>query len=367
MNKVQFVSLVEKHLLSLLGGSLVGEAPSTEKQLKVAYLKPNILAVKPSQHDLYRLKIWRSQQFSKEERALAEAMVNEIVSLEDADPKYYAELEEHLTRRVIVEFLGNTQPLAEIIMQLEKWAAQTYEGGRISSAIGLLHTQQEHGDISISDFFNSEFSPLISNGFDTIAVFDSEGIFVGEQALPAPSDEYTSPYRLSAIANWAKDNLAVVLNRHGEIIIFSEGLLKFAKRSGKWFFYAHDPVVASIKYPKSNKRLRQAIYASCLDVSFSRSGGCFAILSEKVPGETISKLIKISEAVVFAKSCKAKCLKSITANRSIDKIDRRIRQELLGIDGAFIVNRHGVAVDIGTIVMVPAGSDGGGRLAAAKT
>lgn len=367
MDKTRFHALVTKYLLPLLGGALQGEEVSSTKQRPVAYIKPNILAVKPYKMSTYRLIIWRSQKFSKEERILAEEMVNEFISFCSVDERYCSELEDGITRRVVVNFLGKSKVLADIIRHLEGWSSQTYEGGRISSVIGLLNNEETNGDgVSLEEFFQLEFSPLISNGFDTIATFDSSGLFIQEEALSTLSDNYTSPFRLSAIADWSVKGVAVVLNRHGEIIVFADGVLKFAKRSGKWYFYAHDPVVSSIKFPRNNRLLREAIYASCLDVSFARSGGCIAVLAHKLETSTLIDMLNMDEIVLFSESAKAKTLKAIINERSVEEIDRRIRQELLSIDGALIINKNGVAIDIGTIVKVPGGSEGGGRLAAAK-
>jgi DNA integrity scanning protein DisA with diadenylate cyclase activity len=49
------------------------------------------------------------------------------------------------------------------------------------------------------------------------------------------------------------------------------------------------------------------------------------------------------------------------------KLDRRIRQDLLAIDGALILDHRGNIIAFGEILEVGAGSEGGGRTLAAKT
>ena len=47
--------------------------------------------------------------------------------------------------------------------------------------------------------------------------------------------------------------------------------------------------------------------------------------------------------------------------------DRRLRQEILGIDGAVVLDSTGKFISAGAILRLEAGSEGGARLAAAKT
>ena len=48
-----------------------------------------------------------------------------------------------------------------------------------------------------------------------------------------------------------------------------------------------------------------------------------------------------------------------------DKIDRKTRAELIGMDGATIIDKDGSVISFGAIISNDAGSSGGGRGAAA--
>jgi DNA integrity scanning protein DisA with diadenylate cyclase activity len=63
---------------------------------------------------------------------------------------------------------------------------------------------------------------------------------------------------------------------------------------------------------------------------------------------------------------KAKLLKQSINNRPFHQLDRRIRQELVSIDGATLIDNRGLILAVGTILKIDGGSEGGGRLAAAK-
>ena len=52
--------------------------------------------------------------------------------------------------------------------------------------------------------------------------------------------------------------------------------------------------------------------------------------------------------------------------KQFQSLDRRLRQELLAMDGAVVLSHTGDVLTAGAIVNVPGGSTGGGRRAAAK-
>jgi len=64
-------------------------------------------------------------------------------------------------------------------------------------------------------------------------------------------------------------------------------------------------------------------------------------------------------------SAKAPLLRHLIGQRFAD-IPRPIREELAALDGATVLDRAGTVLAAGAIVRVPGGSEGGGRLAAAK-
>ena len=64
-------------------------------------------------------------------------------------------------------------------------------------------------------------------------------------------------------------------------------------------------------------------------------------------------------------SIKSKTIRAMVNDR-FQSLDRRLRQELLALDGAMVLDHLGNIIAAGAIVSVPAGSEGGGRTAAAK-
>jgi len=64
-------------------------------------------------------------------------------------------------------------------------------------------------------------------------------------------------------------------------------------------------------------------------------------------------------------SVKSKTIGAMVGGR-FQELDRRLRQELLAMDGAMVLDHLGNIVAAGAIISVSAGSEGGGRTAAAK-
>ena len=63
---------------------------------------------------------------------------------------------------------------------------------------------------------------------------------------------------------------------------------------------------------------------------------------------------------------KRKAIISLLEGKKFQDIDRKLRTELISMDGACILNQKGEVCAIGAIIQNDSGSSGGGRSAAAK-
>ena len=173
-----------------------------------------------------------------------------------------------------------------------------------------------------------------------------------------------SPLRLAAIANWCrkKQRVAVVLNRNGEVLVFKDRKLQFAKRRGAWRYYAHESVVQ--RFGVGNLSLRRSVYETCLDISFARTGGCIAIINAKQT-RNVANLLANRDLLTKGAIPRTRLLAD-TVRKPFQHLDRRMRQELVSLDGATVLAHDGLVLAAGAIVKVGSGSDAGGRQAAAK-
>jgi hypothetical protein len=368
MKTKEFTKLLKQHLLPFLPGAKVGKSqPSAIRHALVAYQNPCSLLLKPSETSKYRIQLLRSQPFSREERTLVQVFIEEATSLlPQSNEDFFPDLMRSLPRRVIARFLPSSRgrmALDYSIQQLEKLAAQTYEGGPITTAIGITGSIG-YGPITLDELWSEDFSSVLSNGFDTMYVSGSDGRLFGFGALPGQTGVSYTPYRFGSIANWCNktNRVALVLNRNGEILIFKHKRLQFAKRRGTWRYYSHDPVVR-ILGRSMGRSLKRAVYETCLDVSFAHTGGCLAVLSA-ASKRTIAKSVKADDLLHPPVKIRTRLLEFVI-RKQFHQLDRRMRQELLAMDGATVLSRDGTVLTAGAIVRVPGGSLGGGRRAAA--
>ncbi len=368
MDEHTFRALVDRDLAPLLESVVSTDViPSTTRDRLASYGHPCRLLVKPSRKSTFRVAIDRSQSFEAHEKKLAGQFIDElsaIVALRAGD--FEGELLQGIPRRMVAKHLGAGSTLRNALERLETWSSQTYEGQRIVAAIGILPGPDEAAiELKLEDFWEQDFAPVLSNGFDTLLEVSSNGRICGLRQLGFDEVPGFAPYRLRQIAAWADgQRVAAVLNRHGEVLVFQDKRLRFLRRHGRWSHYSHETNLRRLSPPQS-RALRTALYSSCLDVSFARSGGCLGIVSrQKLP--EFDELVSTGDKLAVASSFKAK-LMSLAVGVTFDQLDRRLRQELLSMDGALIVDYRGTVLAAGAIIEVPAGSvGGGGRLAAAK-
>lgn len=351
----------------MLEGTLADDVldSSTRDQL-AAYLHPCRLLVKPAKSARFRLAIDRSQPFTSQERDLAGQFIRELafVSALPAS-EYEADLLQAIPRRVVSKHVGGGAVLSEILERFESWSSRTYEGQRIVASIGVT-PDESTSEVRLAELWEQDFGPVLTNGFDTLIAVDSSGRITEFHPLSTTTSVHTAPYRLQQVASWAEDGrIAVVLNRHGEVLVFRDRSLQFARRRGRWIHYVHRANIKRMSPPR-DPLLREAMYESCLDVSYARSGGCLGIIdSSHTKG--LSALVANQDLLKSPSSYKARLISQAINGKRFQHLDRRLRLELLSMDGAVIVNHQGVLLAAGAIIEVPAGSaGGGGRQAAAR-
>jgi hypothetical protein len=264
--------------------------------------------------------------------------------------------------------------LPTIITTLQKWASQTYEGGRISVSIGVDCAPEPSriSSVHLHDVVSRDYAKVLSNGMDTILVVSPSGHVVEHVALRAKSSTYEhtsdasfAPNRYLPLAEWAKaTRVALALNRQGEILLFKGQQLQFAFRRGTWSHFSHQALIARMGGSTEQRRLMRAVYVSCLDISFARTGGCIAVANGRNANK-VSDYLNSGDLLASRKTDKATLLKHLIG-QPFQEIPRPIREEMAALDGAVVLDRKGIVMAAGAIVRVPGGSEGGGRRAAAK-
>lgn len=379
LSVAKYYEILRSHLAPMFPGSTLDESPIAcdASSPMIAAEGSGKLLVRPDPIWPYYLRLRRSHPFQVEDINIAEQFVRALVEkLVVSDQPFFDHLVAQCPQDVVAwatqhRSMDDTL-LPTIIEALQRWASQTYEGARISVAIGVdcSPPPSSISTIHFLDIINREYAKVISNGMDTMLVLSPSGhvvehLALGSEADRQPSEPSFTPTRYFQMARWAQHTrVALALNRQGEILVFRKQRLQFAFRGGTWAHFSHGAMIARMSSSRQQTRLMRAVYASCLDISFARTGACIAVAKRRHASK-VTKYINPDDFLQVPKTEKATLLSHLIG-KPFAQIPRQLREEMASLDGAVIVDWKGTVVAAGAIVRVPGGSDGGGRRAAAK-
>lgn len=378
MKNDKFIENIKKLLPGILNDATFDSIKPKGGQHKRVVFDKGGLAISvllPEEKSAHKILISRSQLFTTIEKKFIETTVNQLYGLLPLnDDDLLGFIADKISTRVVAQTLcsdhSDSSIVTHILETLETWSSETYEGSGISASIVLDIASTKSSTVTFSEYVENDFAKVLSNGFDSVITLNRNGGVV-DYGTPPTSNQlnWRCPYRYIDICTLTEGTkaLAFLLNRNGEILIFRDNELIFAKRRAAWIIFNHEKVIKSMAFANKYylEEIRQAVYASALDVSFARCGGCIGTLSltktkEALKGKMINPLDHISDAG----SVKSRVLSLVEP--IFMKMDRRIRLEIMGIDGATLIDSEGKLIVAGAIIEYKSGSDGGGRSAAAK-
>ena len=252
----------------------------------------------------------------------------------------------------------NIKNYIEIIRLLEKFSTETYEGKKICMAIGFdTKLTTDNIDTEIHKIGN-KFLKVLTNGINTLFVCDGQARFVDikhiENSTQENLDSYQYPLAFSNIAHWTStsNRFACVLTQQGEILLFKNKELIFIKRRGDWKFLSPSSLLHKVVLHNPSQKykidkdilntVRSTVMATCLDVSFSRTGACIGIIADpKDNADFILPKDRLENQPI---------LKKIVSGKKFQELDRAIRKELAALDGVIVIDRDGTIRAIGAIL-----------------
>lgn len=408
MNKQDFVNFLESNVLSLFTGSeIVGEEPSSPRDACVAQGSGGAALVKFRKTDDYRLIVKRVQPFKNFEISIIKSIIQEMskIYFNKIAHEYQHQIEHIITERAICKALTNNYAtLQTLLTSLSTWGMRTYEGNHANFGfiVSNKKARESNPNLNIKNFLNKDFCALLGDGTDTFIEVSADGYLINYiTGAKSATEDLLVPYEYLKVANLCTGSkVGVCLLTDGDILLFKNKMLVFAKRSGVWVSFSHQVIIDKLADRASeNEEIRKAIYLSSLDTSFNKCGGCVVHVSNS---ERYNVLKHINPADVLTEECynhimeesksksffaelteessyepfkeyikQDKCTKSanlikIIKGRKFHELGRKLRLELMGIDGATVIDYDGTILAVGAIIKIEAGSTGGGRLAAAK-
>lgn len=249
--------------------------------------------------------------------------------------------------------------LIKHIKEMEKWSAQTYENQGICFGIGIT-PEHEGTDIHIDALYADDMLKVLTSGVETLIVCDTNGKIVSYDKLPAPEQRDRPPqpagertngsiHAFRRIADWSREKLAVLLTQRGDILLFANGVLEFAKRRSNWHIVRVSPLLHMMNSTRGfDSRLKVAIAETCLDASFRRTGACIGIIDD----EAIPYVLQNDDIIRMASKARTKFFEHIVGQQHFQDIPRELRQEMVAIDGATVLKKNGDIVAIGAILKI---------------
>lgn len=417
--KEEFKSIVEKHILSLLGMSHCS-VEVIECEYSTNSVKDHIVLDESNKKcTIYSNKC--SPKFRIEidvddiefDKSFAEALLSKFLDSsinKIKQNKYFQYCKDNLYlglyELAICEYLGNNC-YHKILSRLKRWAMQTYEGEPVQLAL-YMTSKVGLGTDNYLNFLDNKYGAVLTNCTETAALVDGDGNLYKYISIKPKKSKGNSfvPYFLkdfSIITEGSyeeKTLVGFVLLETGEILIIKKNQLKFVFRDGKWIFFDQNKYFSRIykeltaqnkEMAKSGKnryaKFAKSILESLIDVSFARTGGCLAIVRNEQKFTTIlgdedqldkdTPVIESTDSEEEKNNKRKKILKKNIIKRILKKensnrkkfysLDRSVRKELLSLDGAVILTMTGKIISAGAIVKVESGSSGGGRTQAAKS
>ena len=422
MEKNSFINLLNTLITPLFTGcEIVGEEESSLRDSEVAIGNNGVLLCKMDKTDEYRMVLKRLLPFRNSDANLVKAILTEINKIQTyniIEKGYIKSLQlyalEKAICKTVCEFAFNT--LHGLIDELNLWSTRTYEGNNTTFGFVVddspLQAEEKFvncENLHYTKILSKDFSALLCDGKSSCVELNSNGYMINHITIPQLGfADICGPYKYVNMAHQCYINrVGLSLLPNGDMLIFRDQELVFAKRRGQWNCFSHDEVMAklAVKPTEQNLELRKSIYLTALDTSFAKTGGCIVYL-KKDNAENVLNHIDLYDIVseqyysikkdmeydkieyttdpeemdaffdkyknnfeefsATPRAIKVKTLHKIINGRKFNALSRVLRQELVGIDGATIVDSEGVIVAVGAIIKIDAGSTGGGRLAAAK-
>ena len=296
---------------------------------------------------------------------------------------------------------------------LENWSLKTYEGKKVSFGLVINPEYKKNSNRNSKygnflSFLGDEFSAVLTDGISSVIELDSDCDIIGFNSIYSNGNcdrvELINnlPYRFApTIARFVTDKkIGIFLLNNGDIILSKNQKIEFVKRNGRWLNFNVTSFINSmsefIEYNSISDELAHAIYNSALDVSFSHSGGIISLVTdvdslrgkgglksilsecddlsnglslldvESILDDKLNNISKKNEEINKRILKRSILLSLLNGKEKFTSIDRKLRSELISMDGACIIGKNGQIYTFGAIIQNDSGSSGGGRGAAAK-
>lgn len=251
-----------------------------------------------------------------------------------------------------------------IFRALRRLAEQTYENKPLT--FGCLVDSSRTGRASEvarfpDDWLSKKRFRALSDAYHTAYLVSSNGKLIKfldlQRATPPAAPRNYFPEWCRDIALHSRDGrVGFALTRHGDLLVFDGGTLRFRYRFGIWQYWNHSHLVDLLKNSarvqkvprKIIPRVANALYRAALDVSFRRTGGMFVVLRNR---QRIDQLVRAADRVghVVRSELNAEFDEALPGSH-IQSIPRSVVVELAALDGAVVLSNQGEVLAYGAVL-----------------
>lgn len=303
---------------------------------------------------------------------------------------------------------SENENIEKLFYMLEKWAVKTYEGKNVTLGFIVNLTEKSKFDNRFGTwltFMEDDSVAVLTDSIHSVIELDENCNYLRHLSISNIDKidscelNYRVPLRfMHIIQNYVKENkVGIFLLNNGDIILAKNQQVCFVKRNLQWLNFSYEAFYNALetflgRYPLVEENLIKDVFASVLDISFSHTGGIISFVGEPweessqpddfeknvlhkcdnlllniTCNELYQELIgEIGESELKKRLLKRNVILNLTNGKSFSKIDRKLRCELMSLDGACIISGNGLVQSFGAIIQNDSGSSGGGRGAAAK-
>ena len=212
------------------------------------------------------------------------------------------------------------------------------------------------------DFLSSKKYKALSDGFRTAYHISTEGqvinfVDLDRYAKTPLTEKHYYPDWAEPIARASRSgSCGVALSRHGDVLVFDEGSLRFTYRFGRWQYWNHAHLVNLLRDRARAQRVPRpilgrvvgTIYRAALDVSFRRCGGLFVILHNR---NALRSVVKLGDTIGDPKRSDIdNDFDAVLKEQTIQSLPRAVVVELASLDGAVVLDNTGRLLAYGAVL-----------------
>ena len=268
----------------------------------------------------------------------------------------------------------------QVLQIYTQWASETHEGKRTAHTTGIYCNKTGSGAGRFSFPCHPEWLKQLGSTPDTLLAVAQDGSILGTELVSSKLNNYKkdqdilAPIGTADIAMWAntRHKVAVSLTDYGDILVFRNKQLVFAKRRSCWRSFPHSLVIREVIPPSlddAEQKSRKAVYLTALDIALMHRGACLGVFPQGGASGQCRELVR-PEMLFSApvQSPDARLLSRMVGERKFYEIPRKLRVELCSLDGALLLDASGTILTAGAIVKTEGNAAaGGGRSAAARS